>query len=95
MARRILRTGKKNSALIRDPALLQLKQEEIANVALDLFLKDGFHGTTTRNIARRAGVSAGGIFTYFRNKEQILLHIITREQERAETQLVDALRPAD
>jgi AcrR family transcriptional regulator len=92
MARRILRSGKKNSALIRDPALLQLKQEEIANVALDLFLKDGFHGTTTRNIARRAGVSAGGIFTYFRNKEQILLHIITREQERAETQLVDALR---
>ena len=92
MVRRILRSGKKNSALIRDPALLQLKQEEIAKVALDLFLRDGFHGTTTRTIARRAGVSAGGIFTYFKNKEQILFHIITREQEHAETKLVDALR---
>ncbi len=92
MARKILRPGKKACALIRDPELLQLKQEEIAQVALDLFLKDGFHGTTTRSIARRAGVSVGGIFTYFKNKEQILFHIITREQERAETQLVDALR---
>lgn len=92
MAGRILRSGKKNSALIRDPALLQMKQEEIAKVALDLFLRDGFHGATTREIARRAGVSAGGIFTYFKNKEHILFHIITREQNRAEAKLVDALR---
>jgi AcrR family transcriptional regulator len=92
MAGRILRSGKKNSALIRDSGLLQMKQEEIAKVALDLFLRDGFHGTTTREIARRAGGSAGSIFTYFKNKEHILFHIITREQERAETQLVDALR---
>lgn len=92
MARRILRSGKKNSALISNSGLLQMKQEEIAKVALDLFLRDGFHGTTTREIARRAGVSAGGIFIYFKNKEHILFHIITREQERAETQLVDALR---
>ena len=89
---RILRSGKKNSALIRDSGLLQMKQEEIAKVALDLFLRDGFHGTTTREIARRAGVSAGGIFTYFKNKEHILFHIITREQECAESKLVDELR---
>ena len=92
MVRRILRSGEKNSALVRDPKLLQMKQEEIAQVALDLFLKDGFHGATTREIARRAGISAGGIFTYFKNKEHILFHIITREQERAESKLVDALR---
>jgi len=91
VARKILRRGKKASGLIGDPELLRLKQEEIANVALDLFLRDGFHGATTREIARRAGVSAGGIFTYFRTKEQILLHIITREQEHAETKLVEAL----
>ena len=62
MARRILRSGKKNSALVRDPELLQMKQEEIARVALDLFLRDGFHGATTREIARRGG---GGVFCIF------------------------------
>jgi len=92
LAGKILRTGKRASGLIGDAELLRLKQEEIAEVALDLFLKDGFHGTSTREIARRAGVSVGGVFTYFKSKEEILLHIITREQERAETQLVDALR---
>ncbi len=92
MARRILRPGKKSIALVSDPALLHAKQEKIAQVALDLFLKDGFHGTTTRSIAQHAGMSVGGIFSYFKNKEQILFYIITREQERAETQLVEALR---
>ncbi|MBI3300998.1 MAG: TetR/AcrR family transcriptional regulator [Deltaproteobacteria bacterium] len=92
MTRKILRPSKKTDTLIRDPLLRRQKQEEVAAAAFDLFLKEGFHRATTRDIARRAGISAGAVFTYFRNKEEILLHIITREQERAETQLLDVLR---
>ncbi|MCS6925336.1 MAG: TetR/AcrR family transcriptional regulator [Candidatus Binatia bacterium] len=91
MARRILRPAKKTTTLIRDPALLQQKREAVAEAAFELFLKEGFHRTTTRDIARRAGVSAGAPFTYFRDKEDILFYIVSREQDRAEEQLVAVL----
>lgn len=92
MARRILRPNKRNPLLIRDAELRRQKREAVANAAFDLFLRDGFHRTTTRDIARRAGVSAGAVFTYFRNKEEILFYLLSQEQERAETQLLEMLR---
>ncbi len=91
MARKILRPAKKPSFLIRDRDLLQQKREAVAEAAFALFLKEGFHRTTTRDIARRAGVSAGAPFTYFKDKEEILFYIVSKEQERAEEQLVGVL----
>jgi len=91
MARKILRSMKKTNTLIRDPDLRRQKRQEVADAAFDLFLKEGFHRTTTRDIARRAGVSAGAVFTYFKDKEDILLHIIGHEQAQAEEHLVQML----
>ncbi len=91
MPRKILRAAKKSSSLIRDPELLEQKREAVAEAAFELFLKEGFHRTTTRDIARRAGMSAGAPFTYFRDKEDILFYIVSREQDRAGAQLLDAL----
>ena len=91
MARKILRPAKKPNLLIRDRDLLQQKREAVAEAAFELFLKEGFHRTTTRDIARLAGVSAGAPFTYFKDKEDILFHIVSQEQDRAGEQLVDAL----
>lgn len=91
MARTVLRRRKKAAGLIRDTRLLEARRVEIADVALDLFLREGFHAATTREVARRAGVSVGGLFTYFPSKEDLLVYIITREQERAEIELINAL----
>lgn len=91
MARKILRSTKRTTSLIRDSELRQQKRQEVADAAFDLFLKEGFHRTTTRDIARRAGVSAGAVFTYFKDKEDILFHIVSHEQEKTETQLVQML----
>lgn len=91
MARKILRPTKKQGFLIRDQDLLQQKREAVAEAAFALFLKGGFHRTTTRDIARRAGVSAGAPFTYFKDKEEILFHIVSQEQDRAGEQLLNAL----
>ncbi len=91
MARKILRQAKKPNFLIRDQDLLQQKREAVAEAAFELFLKEGFHRTTTRDIARRAGVSSGAPFTYFKDKEDILFHIVSKEQDLAGEQLVVAL----
>ena len=91
MARKILRPAKKPNFLIRDRDRLQQKREAVAEAAFELFLKEGFHRTTTRDIAQRAGVSAGAPFTYFKDKENILFHIVSKEQDRAGEQLLSAL----
>jgi AcrR family transcriptional regulator len=91
MARKILRPAKKPKLLIRDRDLLEQKREAVAEAAFALFLKEGFHRTTTRDIARQAGVSAGAPFTYFKDKEEILFYIVSKEQDRAGEQLLSAL----
>ena len=40
--------------------------------ALPLFIKDGFHKTTTRQIAKAAKVSVGSMYEYVASKEDIL-----------------------
>ena len=91
MARKILRPAKKQGFLIRDPDRLHEKRTAVAEAALALFIREGVHRTTTRDIARKAGVSVGALFTYFKDKEELLFYIVSREQDRAGEQLVEVL----
>jgi AcrR family transcriptional regulator len=47
-------------------------RRRIATAALELFGRDGFEQTTVRAIAKRAGVTDGLIFYYYRSKREIL-----------------------
>lgn len=47
-------------------------RRRIVDAALDLFRNGGFDATTTRDIARRAGIATGTLFNYFETKETIL-----------------------
>jgi AcrR family transcriptional regulator len=87
MGRRLLREKKKPSILIRDSALRQQRREQVAGAALTLFIRDGFHATGVRDIARDAGVSPGSVLTYFQDKEAILFYLFNREQHKVEEQL--------
>lgn len=87
MGRRLLREKKKPSILIRDSALRQQRREQVALAALELFIRDGFHATGVRDIARDAGVSPGAVLTYFQDKEAILFYLFDREQHKVEEQL--------
>ena len=55
----------------------------IVAIALELFQTKGFEATTTRAIARRAGIAEGTVFNYFRTKEDIALHFLEQEVEHA------------
>jgi AcrR family transcriptional regulator len=46
-------------------------QLRIEAAALELFTRQGFHGTNIRDIAEKAGVSQGAIYTYYPSKESI------------------------
>jgi AcrR family transcriptional regulator len=44
----------------------------IVLAALEAFAERGYHGTTTRDIARRANLSPAGIYLHFRSKGELL-----------------------
>lgn len=48
------------------------KREAILSAALNLIAEQGFHGTPMSQIAKRAGVSAGIIYHYFENKDDLI-----------------------
>lgn len=52
------------------------RKSQIVRVAADLFAKRGFRGTTTREIARRAGISEAVIYRHFSKKEDLYRAII-------------------
>jgi TetR/AcrR family transcriptional regulator len=55
------------------------RREQLIQVAVDLFSRKGFKGTTTREIAAAAGVTEAIIFRHFATKEQLYTAIIDRK----------------
>ncbi len=47
------------------------RREQILQTAVDLFSKRGFSGTTTKEIARAAGVSEAMVFRHFASKDEL------------------------
>ena len=52
------------------------RKKQLLRVALDVFIEKGYYGTSTREIARRAGVSSGLLFHYFSSKESIYHELV-------------------
>lgn len=75
MARRIIQTtnGNKHRASARD------RQASLISLAASLFAKKGFSGTTTKEIAKVAGVSEALVFKYFPTKRTLYAAILAEK----------------
>jgi AcrR family transcriptional regulator len=51
---------------------MNMKKQEIFKAALNLFVHEGFHGTSTAAIAEKATVANGTLFHYFKTKETLI-----------------------
>ena len=60
----------------------------IEQTAAELFAKQGYDATSTRQIAKRAGIGTGTFFNYFAEKKSLLIHLMG---VRLNAVLVDAL----
>lgn len=56
----------------------QARRDQIAQAAVELFLRHGIHGTTTANITEESGLSAGAIYTHFASKDEIIAYVANR-----------------
>lgn len=56
-------------------------RQRILAAASDVFAENGFEKTTIRAVAGRAGISVGGIYLYFRNKEELYTGLMRNQME--------------
>ena len=57
---------------------------KIERAALYLFTRKGFHGTTVREIAKKAGVSMGKLYIYYDTKEDIFIDLVHDQGRKME-----------
>ena len=53
------------------------RQKNILTAATEMFAEKGFAATSTREIAKKAGVAEGTIFRHYKTKKELLLSIVT------------------
>ena len=68
---------------VKDP---ETRRSELTDTAEELFLKNGYEGTTVSEIVKNAGVAQGTFYHYFKSKDGVLGAITDRwiEEIRAE-----------
>ncbi|HNR87726.1 MAG TPA: TetR/AcrR family transcriptional regulator [Spirochaetota bacterium] len=57
---------------VKNPELVNKRRQQIIDASVRLFIKQGFHKSTTRQIARKAGFSIGKLYEYITTKEDVL-----------------------
>ena len=82
-----------------DPDKSETRRREVLHAAARVFSENGFHASTTEDIARAMGSSKGVIYYYFRSKEEIYLEVVSTAilgaQERLEAVIERGLPPAE
>lgn len=53
------------------------RRQQILNAAWACFQREGLHATTMDDIIRQSGLSAGAVYSYFKNKEDLILAAVT------------------
>ena len=73
------------------------RRQEIIRAAMEVFARNGFGGSTTREIAENAGISEAMIYSHFRNKEDLYTAIIDEKLQESEPLYypLDAMRNKD
>lgn len=82
---------------VENPDRIERRREQVVSAAVKKFAVNGYHGTTIKEIAEAAGVSTGLIYSYVKDKEDVLLlvfmAIFRRYQQEIPRQLEGVTDP--
>jgi AcrR family transcriptional regulator len=59
-------------------------RERIVGAAVKLFARQGWDGTTTRDLAMAAGIATGTLFNYFQSKEAVAATLVAEALAKAQ-----------
>ncbi|MGE6261162.1 TetR/AcrR family transcriptional regulator [Heyndrickxia sporothermodurans] len=54
----------------------QLSKEKIRASAMELFIKQGYYATSISDVAKKAGISKGLLYNYYKGKEELLSELV-------------------
>ncbi|MFB9990910.1 TetR/AcrR family transcriptional regulator [Deinococcus oregonensis] len=75
--------------------LTATKRQHVLDAAARVFAEKGFHAATIKDVATAAGVAHGSIYTYFENKEALLLGLFDLMSAQARVQAAASGTPDD
>ncbi len=64
------------------------RKQEVLNVCLETFMKNGFAHTSTRDLSAALELNNGGVFYYFKTKDEIILACAEEAALRIENDLI-------
>ncbi|MGX7059115.1 TetR/AcrR family transcriptional regulator [Vagococcus humatus] len=82
------------SSLTREQAS-KITYDNILAVATDLFMRDGYQKTSTRDIAKICQITQPNLYHHFKNKEVLYIAVLTRFTEGIQEDLVAISRKND
>jgi AcrR family transcriptional regulator len=68
--------ARKNTRQAKQEMLRQFMETTIARAAREVFAARGYQGATLEEIAQRAGMSKATIYIYYKNKDDLFLHVV-------------------
>ena len=77
---------------VKNQDLVQRRRRQIVDAAVELFIQNGFHKTTTRQIAKAAGFSIGSLYEYVASKEDVLYLVCDAIHAEMERGMTDAMQ---
>ena len=63
------------------PEYKEIAKQKIIQASIKIFTEKGLHKTTMDEIGEEIGVSKGTVYTYFKNKEELLKTIWTSSNQ--------------
>ncbi|RBW68752.1 TetR/AcrR family transcriptional regulator [Bacillus taeanensis] len=82
---------KKIPSLVKDQKLVERRRKQIIEAAVECYKEKGFHKTTTREIAEKAGFSIGTLYEYIRKKEDVLYLVCDAIYEEVQRKAAEAI----
>ena len=65
-------------------------RQRILDIAVDLFIEQGYAGTSVRDISERLGMTKGSLYYHFASKEEVLNALVAPLLEDLDQFVVDA-----
>jgi len=79
---------------VKNRELVRRRRLQIIDAAVQLFVENGFHRSTTRQIARAAGISIGTLYEYVPSKEDVLFLVCDAIHAETERRVAGAMSHA-
>ena len=67
------------------------RRSKLLKAAEEVFIEHGYEKTTMKHVMDKAGVSRGGLYQYFDNKEDLFEALIEGEQKEAIEESLQAM----